>query len=228
MKNLFRVESTAKDLESTLAEYVSIQTGELRADSNFPASLDPSQYESKAAEAINEILRKVNSITSENLTSVYDQCKEIYKEYLIALADDVKTNVIEDINIDNVIGDAMDKKVSENDFDKFKALNSAFTKELKGWTSQMIYFIKIQKNGYQALKEFILKRVVNFLEGDSKDVQNLLAVAVPFNNIYIKSKFSGEEVSNYEGKGAKPSSSNERLQRDEKDEYLNNLVVFKE
>lgn len=116
MKELLLTESTGTDLESTLSEYVSIQTSELRAKGRFPASLDSSLYESKAEEEIKKLVSGGQGLNSANLMSVWEQSKQIYKEYLIALADDVKTGKIQVIDISNGIGDALEDFVSKENF----------------------------------------------------------------------------------------------------------------
>ena len=54
-----------------------------------------------------------------------------------------------------------------------------------------------------------------------------MSIVLKFNKVYIESKESGSAQSRFEQEENTEAETNEQLQRDEKDEYINNIITFK-
>lgn len=72
------------------------------------------------------IVKNVGQVNSENLDEVFQKCTEVFKDYLIAHSDDNLNN-----SVINTVGEFLNDHISSEEYQNLKELNSRFTDELK-------------------------------------------------------------------------------------------------
>lgn len=111
-----------------------------------------------------KIAESYGKVSVDNLEEIFNKCTEIYRQYVIALGDDAQKGKSSQIEINNSVGDVLDIYTASGEIQKLKELNSNFTKILRNWTSIVINVITVQKDGFQPLKYFVLKKITKILD----------------------------------------------------------------